>query len=179
MLMLKFWQSSSINTTLLNEHSVICGAEKVCDESDKGGICWNFRISKWKCWQLHYHGLLSGSTVEVKETMARFTTDVIASCAFGINSNSVKDPDAEIGRKIRNILDFSVTKGLAMLTAFFAPQLQKMFRLKVMDDKTDNYVRQIVWNTVEYRWEKYCFTYAFNETVLKTLCLEKFSSPSV
>ena len=83
--------------------------------------------------------------------MARFTTDVIASCAFGINSNSVKDPDAEIGRKIRNILDFSVTKGLAMLTAFFAPHLQKMFRLKVMDDKTDNYVRQIVWNTVEYR----------------------------
>jgi hypothetical protein len=24
-----------------------------------------------------------------------------------------------------------------------------------MDDKTSNYVRQIVWNTVEYRWEKY------------------------
>jgi len=83
--------------------------------------------------------------------MARFTTDVIASCAFGINSNSLNDPDEEFGRRIRNILDFSVMKGLAMLTAFFAPHLQAIFRLKFMDDKANNYVRQIVWSTVEYR----------------------------
>jgi hypothetical protein len=24
-----------------------------------------------------------------------------------------------------------------------------------VEDKTNNYIRQIVWNTVEYRWEKY------------------------
>jgi hypothetical protein len=83
--------------------------------------------------------------------MARFTTDVIASCAFGINSNSLKDPDEEFGRRIRNILDYNVMKGLAMLTAFFAPHLQTIFRLKFMDDKTSNYVRQIVWGTVEHR----------------------------
>jgi len=89
--------------------------------------------------------------VEVKETMARFTTDVIASCAFGINSNSLKDPDSEFGRRIRTILDFSVKKALAMLTAFFAPHLKTKYLLKFMDDKTNNYVRQIVWSTVEYR----------------------------
>jgi cytochrome P450 family 6 len=89
--------------------------------------------------------------VEVKETMARFTTDVIASCAFGINSNSLKDPDSEFRRRIRTILDFSVKKALATLTAFFAPHLQTKFRLKFMDDKINNYVRQIVWSTVEYR----------------------------
>jgi cytochrome P450 family 6 len=94
---------------------------------------------------------LSGSTVEVKETMANFTIDVIASCAFGINSNSLEDPDSEFGRHIRAIFTFSVKKGLAMLTAFFAPHLQKFFRLKCIDEKTDNYVRQIVWSTVEYR----------------------------
>jgi len=89
--------------------------------------------------------------VEVKETMARFTTDIIASCAFGINSNSLKDPDSEFVRNIRNVLKLSVKKGLTMLTAFFAPHLQKIFRLKVVDDKTNNYVRQIVWSTVQYR----------------------------
>jgi hypothetical protein len=65
--------------------------------------------------------MLSGSTVEVKETMARFTTDVIASCAFGINANSLKDQDSEFGRHIRAITDFSVQKGLALLLAFVAP----------------------------------------------------------
>jgi len=83
--------------------------------------------------------------------MARFTTDVIASCAFGINGNSMKDPDSEFGRIIRAVFDFSVKKGLAMLTAFLAPQLKTILRLKFIDDKTNNYVRQIVWSTVEYR----------------------------
>jgi len=83
--------------------------------------------------------------------MVRFTTDVIASCAFGINGNSLKDSDSEFGRLIRSVFTFSVKKGLAMLTGFFAPHLQTIFRLKIIDDKTNNYVRQIVWSTVEYR----------------------------
>ena len=83
--------------------------------------------------------------------MARFTMDVTASCAFGINGNSLEDPDSEFGRRIRTIFDFSAQKGLVMVMAFFAPYLNKMFRLNFMDDKTNNYVRQIVWNTVEYR----------------------------
>jgi cytochrome P450 family 6 len=95
--------------------------------------------------------MFSGSTVEVKETMARYTTDVIASCAFGINGNSLKDPDSEFGRNIRKIFDLSVRKGLAVLLAFFAPYLNNIFQLKFLDDKTNNYIRQIVWNTVDYR----------------------------
>ena len=91
------------------------------------------------------------STVDVKETMDRFTTDVIASCAFGINSNSLKDPDSEFGRRLRKITDFSAQQGLVMVMGFFAPYLNTIFRLKFLDDKTNNYIRQVVWNTVEYR----------------------------
>jgi len=83
--------------------------------------------------------------------MNRFTTDVIASCAFGINSNSLKDPDAEFGRRIRTVFSFSVKKGLAMLIAWFAPHLNNIFRLNFVEDETNNYVRQSVWRTVEYR----------------------------
>jgi cytochrome P450 family 6 len=95
--------------------------------------------------------MLSGSTVEVKETMARFTTDVIASCAFAINANSLKNPDSEFGRHIRGLADFSVQKGLTMLLAFFAPYLNTVFRLKFAGDKTNNYIRKTVWDTVHYR----------------------------
>ena len=83
--------------------------------------------------------------------MGRYTTDVIASCAFGIDSNSLKDPDSEFGRRISTVFTFSVKKGLLTLMAFFAPYINTFLRLKFMDDKTNNYVRQIVWNTVEYR----------------------------
>jgi cytochrome P450 family 6 len=94
---------------------------------------------------------LSGSTVEVKETMSIFTIDVIASCAFGVNGNSLKDPDSDFGRRTRTLFDFSVQKGLLIVIAFFAPYLNTIFRLNFMDDETNNYVRQIIWNTVEYR----------------------------
>jgi cytochrome P450 family 6 len=83
--------------------------------------------------------------------MGRFTIDIIASCAFGINGNSLKDSDSEFGRSIRTLFDFSIQKGLLMVIAFFAPYLNTIFRLNFMDDEMNNYVRQIVWNTVEYR----------------------------
>jgi cytochrome P450 family 6 len=95
--------------------------------------------------------MLSGSTVEVKETMARFTTDIIASCAFGINANSLKDADSEFGRHTRGLGDFTVRKGLAALLGIYAPYLNILFRLKFVGDETDNYLRKIVWDTVHYR----------------------------
>jgi cytochrome P450 family 6 len=83
--------------------------------------------------------------------MARFTTDVIASCAFGIDGNSLKDPDAEFGRYVKTTSDLSVKRGLVLLLTFLAPSLKNLFRLKFVEDKTNNYIRQTVWSTVEYR----------------------------
>jgi len=94
---------------------------------------------------------LSGSTIEVKEMMARFTTDAIASCALGINSNSLKDPNSEFGRRIRKVLEFTFQKGFVEVLAFFAPHLNNVFRVKFMDEETNNFVRQMIWNTVEHR----------------------------
>jgi hypothetical protein len=89
--------------------------------------------------------------VEVVETMYRYTTDVIASCAFGINGNSLKDPDAEFGLFLRKTFEFTVRKGLAGLTANFAPALTSLLKLQFDDDATTNYLRKTVWSSVEYR----------------------------
>jgi len=89
--------------------------------------------------------------VDVAETMYRFTTDVIASCAFGINGNSLKDPNAEFRMFLRKIFDFSFRKGLAGLTALTAPEVKKLLNIKFIDDDTTRYIRKTVWSTVEYR----------------------------
>jgi hypothetical protein len=159
MLFLPFWQTSGIDSGLLIERSDLWCWEHL-DEGDKVRVCWSFKISKWTSWQLLYRGLLSGSTVDVKETMSRFTTDVTASCAFGNNSNSLKDPDSEFGRRVRVVFKFSVKKGLAMLFACFAHSINYIFRLGFVEDKINQYVRQCIWSTVEYRWEK-CFARIF------------------
>jgi hypothetical protein len=89
--------------------------------------------------------------VEVVETMYRYTTDVIASCAFGINGHALKDPQSEFRMYARKIFDFSVRKGLAALTAFTAPALNTLLNIKILDDDTTRYLRKTVWSTVEYR----------------------------
>ena len=89
--------------------------------------------------------------MDVVETMYRYNTDVIASCVFGINANSLKDPNAEFRMNVRKIFDFSVRKGLAGLTAFTAPAVGNLLKLKFLDDDTTRYVRKTVWDTVEYR----------------------------
>jgi cytochrome P450 family 6 len=95
--------------------------------------------------------MLTGSPVHVKEAMARFTTDSMALCAFGIDSNSLKNPDAEFRRYLRRIVEFSISKGLTMMTAFFSPALTTFFRLTLLDDETTDFLRKTVWGAVEYR----------------------------
>jgi cytochrome P450 family 6 len=92
-----------------------------------------------------------GSSADVKEATARYTTDVIASCAFGIDSNSLTNPDAEFRYHLRNIFGSSIRQGLTALMAFFAPSFQSVFRLKYLDDMTSSFIRETVWRTVEYR----------------------------
>jgi hypothetical protein len=89
--------------------------------------------------------------VDVAETMYRYTTDVIASCAFGINGKSLKDPNAEFRMYLRKVFDFSVRKGLAGLTGFTAPKIKMLLKIKNLDDDTTRYLRKTVWSTVEYR----------------------------
>jgi cytochrome P450 family 6 len=95
--------------------------------------------------------MLAGPYVEVKEAMSRFTTDVIASCAFGIDSNSLKNPDAEFRYYLRNVFGSSVLKEFSILMAFFPPSLPKLLRPKYVDDKTSDFIRRTVWSTVQYR----------------------------
>jgi cytochrome P450 family 6 len=46
-------------------------------------------------------------TIEIKDILARYNTDVIASCAFGIQCNCLKNPDAEFHKWGRSIFELS------------------------------------------------------------------------
>ncbi|XP_062552482.1 probable cytochrome P450 6a13 [Armigeres subalbatus] len=90
--------------------------------------------------------------IEMKEILARFTTDVIGNCAFGLECNSLHDPEAEFRRMGRKI--FSVPGGL--LRVFIAQQFRSIalsLRIVLTDKEVSKFFIGAVKDTVKYREE--------------------------
>ncbi|XP_013112023.2 cytochrome P450 6a9 [Stomoxys calcitrans] len=89
--------------------------------------------------------------IEVKDLMARFTTDVIGTCAFGIDCSSLKDPNAEfrtMGRKA--VLNQRHNRFITALMNSFADLARKLHMKMIPEDVAEFFMR-IVRETVEYR----------------------------
>jgi cytochrome P450 family 6 len=55
--------------------------------------------------------------------MARYTTDVIGSCAFGLNVNSIEDPNDNFRVMGRKMLEVDFIQGLKNACIIFTPKV--------------------------------------------------------
>ncbi|KAH8410927.1 hypothetical protein KR222_011720, partial [Zaprionus bogoriensis] len=89
--------------------------------------------------------------IEVRELLARFTTDVIGTCAFGIECSSLKDPKAEFrvmgGRAISDMRHSIL--GIMFLNSF--PNLARRLHMKLTPDHIEKFFMRIVKENVAYR----------------------------
>lgn len=93
------------------------------------------------------------SVVEIRDVMSRFTLDVIGKCAFGLNTNSLRNPDDEfvkMGKKAFGEQRHSefVTN---MMHSFQVAA--KMFGMKIIPEDVSDFFLGIVKETIEYREE--------------------------
>lgn len=89
--------------------------------------------------------------VEVKESLAKFTTDVIGNIAFGLEMNSINDPDAEFRKMGKRVFqtDANFQIKVLLMTSFrtLARKLRMTFFPKDVADFFVNTIRE----TVDYR----------------------------
>nr|CAD7460583.1 unnamed protein product [Timema tahoe] len=109
------------------------------------------KLKKISCTEIIEQESVKGKPILVKETMARFTTDVIASCAFGVKSNAMTDPNSEFRKILRRIFELDVISSIKMALAFFVPSIVQTFKLKLLDETVATFVRKTLWDNVEYR----------------------------
>lgn len=88
---------------------------------------------------------------EMKNVCMRYTTDAIASCAFGVEANSFKHEDTEFLESGRRMFSTSFGRQFSTFAYFTAPFLVKLFRLKFVDEYTVNFLKQVFWETVRER----------------------------
>lgn len=89
--------------------------------------------------------------VDLKDVLANYGTDVIGSCAFGIETNSFKYPDAEFRRIGKRISNLSTLEGFKQTLSTVAPEIFKILGLRVVPKDVEDFLVKSVDNTIKHR----------------------------
>ncbi|XP_044738026.1 cytochrome P450 9e2-like [Chrysoperla carnea] len=86
--------------------------------------------------------------VELKEIMTRLTNDVIATTAFGIKIDSLRDPNNEFYRMGSKASTISTWR---LLLSNFLPHVARFFRISLFPKEAVDYLRKIALETISIR----------------------------
>lgn len=89
--------------------------------------------------------------LDVREIAASHATNVIASVAFGIEVDTINDPQNDFRVSGRKIFEPSTGNILRMLISFIAPKLMSLLRLRITDQSVENFIISVVKQNLEYR----------------------------
>ena len=90
---------------------------------------------------------------EMKDIFTRYTNDVIATCAFGINVNSMKDPKNDFYVMGREATDLEKITWKFFLVREF-PWLVKLLNIRLIPPKCASFFTKIIESTIALRDEK-------------------------
>ncbi|CAD7079515.1 unnamed protein product [Hermetia illucens] len=91
------------------------------------------------------------SELEVRNVLARFTTDVIGTCAFGIECNSLKTPNSDFRKYGSKIFDEPLHGSLVQLFLMQYPKIAKKLHLRVFHKEVEEFFMGLVRETIDYR----------------------------
>ncbi|KAK0087675.1 hypothetical protein PV325_000413 [Microctonus aethiopoides] len=93
-------------------------------------------------------------TINSKEFFARYTNDVIATCAFGITIDSMRNPDNEFYILGREATNFEGILSLKFLLLRNFPIISRLLRVKLVNENIEKFFKTIVRDTIAIRDEK-------------------------
>ena len=89
--------------------------------------------------------------VECRQLTSKFTIDVIGSCAFGIDINSLSDEKNDFLRMGRKIFDVSFRKSIQVKIRDTTPWLYEVLGHLLTDTELSNFFVNLIKDTIGYR----------------------------
>lgn len=93
----------------------------------------------------------NGLESESKDLFSRYTTNIIATCAFGLEIDALVDRDNEFFMSGKQITNFDGIQGVKLLLLDVIPKIMKFLRIHFLDVEICNYFRGVVNSTIAYR----------------------------
>lgn len=94
---------------------------------------------------------LDHEAINVKDLMARYTTDVISSCAFGLEADSLRDPNSEFRVKGKAIFLPSLKRQLYQFLLNTNPKLLWILKYSPFPQSVHDFFTKLVDDMVNYR----------------------------
>lgn len=92
-----------------------------------------------------------GELLDVREISARHSTNVIALVAFGIDVDTISNPNHEFRENGRKIFASTFSNAIRFFLKFIAPKVMSIFRIRAIDSGVEHFIKTIVKENLEYR----------------------------
>ncbi|EZA57483.1 Cytochrome P450 9e2 [Ooceraea biroi] len=92
--------------------------------------------------------------MEMKEVFSRYTVDVIATCAFGVSVDSMRNPNNDFYVYGREVAKFDTAMFIKFYIYNTMPWLARILKLKFVRDQVKNFFHDLVETTIRTRDEK-------------------------
>ncbi|KAI4460036.1 cytochrome p450 [Holotrichia oblita] len=93
----------------------------------------------------------ANNPIDVKDISARFTTDVIGNCAFGIDCNSLKDPNTEFRVRGKRLFNLTVAEMVTTFFGCFFPNSMRYFGVRLLPKEVTDFFWNIIKENTTYR----------------------------
>ncbi|XP_055699992.1 cytochrome P450 6A1-like [Phlebotomus papatasi] len=89
--------------------------------------------------------------IEIKDILSRFTIDVIGNCAFGIECNSLKQPNTEFCRIGKKVFEYTAFEYFNLFFLMMFPNLGHKLKIKINKSEVTEFFMRLLKETIEYR----------------------------
>lgn len=95
-----------------------------------------------------------GVDLDINEFFIRYTVDVMATTAFGVEINSLKDVDNDFYRIAQQVTPVSLWATIRIFLCLSCRKLMRFLKVSMVDDSILDYFKKLVLNTINFRLEK-------------------------